>query len=110
MKTIESVPIWDNGQTKQGTVLNAYAINVVLNKSATFYYSIFSQEEGGQLGGIIAEGNLYMDNEAYQQWNDSDEYAWEWAAGQLGLNITGDYIPNQNDLAVQTSTEKDLNE
>ena len=43
MKTIESISIWDNGQTQEATVLNAYAVNVSLGNSATFYYSLLSE-------------------------------------------------------------------
>jgi hypothetical protein len=38
MKTIESVPVWENGQVQEAKILNAYAINVQLGTSATFYY------------------------------------------------------------------------
>jgi hypothetical protein len=38
MKTIQSVSIWDNGQTQEATVLNAYAVNVSLGNSAILYY------------------------------------------------------------------------
>ena len=93
MKTIQPIPIWDNGQTLEGKVFNTYAINVTLNNSADFYYAIFSENENGTLGNPIAKGNLFMDTEAYRKWNDSDEYAWEWVASQLGLTITGDYVP-----------------
>lgn len=93
MKTIQPIPIWDNGQTLDGKIFNTYAINVTLNNSATFYYAIFSENEDGNTGRVIAQGNLYMDTVAYEKWTDSDEYAWEWAAGQLGLTITGDYVP-----------------
>ena len=86
MKTIEAVSIWDNGTTQTATVLNAYAVNVTLNRSATFYYSLTSQD-----GKQLAQGNLTMTGEAYEAW-ELDNYAWDWIAEQLNLTITGDYV------------------
>jgi len=92
MKTIEAVSIWDNGTVRQATILNSYAVNVTLNTSATFvYYLMYANEDGSQ-GSQLAQGNLIMTGEAYTQWQ-SDNYAWDWIAGQLNLTITGDYVP-----------------
>ena len=92
MKTIEPVSIWDNGSVKEAKVLNAYAVNVSLGKSATFYYSLSAENDDQSLGAMVAQGNLTMDGDAYAQWT-VDSYAWDWVAEQLNLTITGDYIP-----------------
>jgi hypothetical protein len=92
MKNIEAVSIWDNGTVQQATILNAYAVNVTLNTSATFWYGLFSTTENGNVGTQLAQGNLSMTGEAYAEWQ-SDVFAWDWIAGQLNLTITGDYIP-----------------
>jgi hypothetical protein len=92
MKTIEPVSIWDNGQTVEATILNAYAVNVTLGTSATFYYQLLSETTEGNVGQQVAQGNLLMSGEAYQEWNQ-DEFAWDWVAAQLNLTITGDYVP-----------------
>jgi hypothetical protein len=92
MKTISPVSIWDNGTVQQATILNAYAVNVTLNTSATFWYGLFSTTEEGNVGAQLAQGNLSMTGEAYAEWQ-SDVFAWDWIAGQLNLTITGDYIP-----------------
>jgi len=92
MKTIEAVSIWDNGTVQQATILNAYAVNVTLNTSATFYYSLMAQNSEGFVGGILAQGNLTMTGEAYTDWT-VDNYAWDWIAEQLNLVITGEYVP-----------------
>jgi hypothetical protein len=34
-----------------------------------------------------------MSGEAYAGWGSNDEYAWEFAAIELNLTITGDYVP-----------------
>jgi hypothetical protein len=92
VKTIEAVPVWDNGQTVEAKILNAYAVNVTLGISASFYYQLLSETAEGYVGSQVAQGNLSMTGEAYAQW-EVDSYAWDWVAEQLNLTITGDYIP-----------------
>ena len=92
MKTIEAVSIWDNGTVQEAKVLNAYAINVSLNTSATFYYQLLSETTEGVVGNQLAQGNLTMTGEAYADWT-VDNYAWDWVAEQLNLVITGEYVP-----------------
>jgi len=92
MKTIEAVSIWDNGTVQQATILNAYAVNVTLNTSATFYYSLMSETTEGNVGTQLAQGNLTMTGETYTDWT-VDNYAWDWIAEQLNLVITGEYVP-----------------
>ena len=60
MKTILPVSIWDNGKILSATILNAYAVNVTLGNSATFYYSLSEQNEDQTIGSQIAQGNLTM--------------------------------------------------
>jgi hypothetical protein len=101
MKTIESVSIWDNGQTVEAKILNAYAVNVTLGTSATFYYSLLAETAEGNVGSQVAQGNLSMTGEAYQEWNQ-DEFAWEWVAEQLNLTITGDYVAPEPEVTTTT--------
>jgi hypothetical protein len=91
MKTIQAVSIWDNGQGKEATILNAYAVNVTLNSSATFWYGLFSANEDGSIGGQLAQGNITMSGADYDAWQD-DLVAWEFIATSLNLTITGDYV------------------
>jgi hypothetical protein len=99
MKTIESVSIWDNGKVQEAKILNAYAVNVTLGTSATFYYSLLTENADLSAGQQVAQGNLTMTGEAYASW-EVDSYAWDWIAEQLNLTITGDYVP-----PVQTEEE-----
>ena len=92
MKTIEPVSIWDNGVVYQAKILNAYGTNLTLGASATFYYQLFSENVDLAVGQQVAQGNLNMTGEAYQEWNQ-DEFAWDWVAEQLNLTIIGDYVP-----------------
>lgn len=86
MKTIEPISIWDKGVSKQATILNAYAINLTLNTSATFWYGLMSDNLES-----LAQGNLTMSGEEYQLW-DVDDFAWEFIGHSLNLVITGDYV------------------
>jgi hypothetical protein len=99
MKTIEAVQIWDNGKVQDAKILNAYAINVSLASSATFYYSLLTENADLSAGQQVAQGNLTMTGDAYSAW-EVDSYAWDWVVEQLNLTITGDYVP-----PVQTEKE-----
>ena len=101
MKTIVATPIWDNGQTVEAKILNAYAVNVTLGTSATFYYSLLAETAEGNVGSQVAQGNLSMTGEAYQEWNQ-DEFAWDWVAEQLNLTITGDYVAPEPEVTTAT--------
>jgi len=87
MKTIESVNVWVNGQTKQATLLDAYAVNVTFSLSAKFLYTLIVEGEGA-----VVTGNLTMEGADYQNW-DQDSFAWDWIAEQLNIVITGDWVP-----------------
>jgi hypothetical protein len=91
MKLIESVSIWNNGQANQASILNAYAVNVTLGKSATFLYALHSTKEDGNIGLQLAHGNITMDGDDYATWQE-DTAAWEFIASKLNLIITGDYV------------------
>jgi hypothetical protein len=86
MKQIQPISTWDKGQNKQADILNAFAVNVTLGLSATFYYTISNEQEQ------LASGNLTLQGDDYQLW-EGDVFAWDWIAEQLNLTIIGDYVP-----------------
>lgn len=88
MKTIQPIVIWSLGQVKQGTILNSYVVSDNLVDAATFYFSISSDSE------MLSQGNLIMNGDDYQAW-ETNEYAWSWVAGKLGVVITGEHQPEQ---------------
>ena len=87
MKTIQPVQSWNNGQTVEATILNAYVIQDNLISSATFWYGLF--DDAMQQ---IAQGNLTMTGDDYIAYQ-TNQYAWDWVANSLGLTITGEYVP-----------------
>lgn len=72
MKTITPVSIWANGKTTEAKILNAYAVNVILNTSATFYYGLFAENEDNTCGQLLQQGNISMsgaDYQTYYRWH-----------------------------------------
>lgn len=86
MKKIKAIQIWDNGGLIEATQFQLQAINVQLENSAIFYYTLLSENNS-----MLREGNLTMDGKDYQDWQ-SDEYAWNWAAIKLNLEILPEII------------------
>lgn len=103
-KTIVPVNMWVNGTNKEAKILNAYAINVTLNSSATFYYALLAENQDGTQGEQLTQGNLLMVGEAYEEWT-VDNYAWDWIAEQLNLTITGDYVHPVSTTTTSTVVE-----
>jgi hypothetical protein len=88
MKTITAIQTWVNGKSVQATIFNLYVIGGTLGSSASFYYSLLDDSLAQ-----VSQGNLTMSGEAYEGWGNDDEYAWTWASTELGLTITGNYVP-----------------
>jgi hypothetical protein len=86
MKTIQPVSIWYNGKTDTATIFSLTCINDNLKDSATFYYQLFDASLVQ-----LAQGNLTMTLPDYStDWTTNDA-AYNWAATQLSLVITGNY-------------------
>lgn len=87
MAKIEPVQIWTNGQNKTAEVFNLAIIADNLDSSAQFYYELKEAptEEGANNGDTLACGNLSMGGQEYQDWDDSNASAYEWAAEKLSL-------------------------
>jgi hypothetical protein len=91
MKIITPIPMWENGEIQQATILNVFAENVQLNQSATLCWALYGTFNGN-LGSTLSQGNLTMLGDDYQQW-DADTFVWDWISEQLNLTILGDYVP-----------------
>lgn len=80
---IQPIQIWKDGELKTADTLTCYVVSDNLKDSATFYYSLSSE------AGSLAQGNLTMGGTDYEGWQ-TNEYAWQWVAGKLGLTIIGE--------------------
>jgi hypothetical protein len=89
MKTISPINIWKNGSLEEAVFFNLYVVNDNVKDQAVFYFSLLNGSKTS-----LAEGNINMSGDDYQGW-EQNEYAWNWAAGKLGLTITGDYVPTE---------------
>lgn len=99
MKEINAIQMWQNGVFVEATLLNAWAVNVVLNTSATFSYNLLNDAQER-----LQQGELTMTGEAYTKWTQ-DAYAWDYIAEQLNLTIIGDYVPPVvKPIVVETAT------
>lgn len=98
-KTIQPVSSWQNGEEKQATVfvLNSsyddlstianfqYQLNEIVPPSTSFYSM-----------NTLVNAGLTMSGQDYLDWDtstDANEWAYNWAATQLKLTITGEYVP-----------------
>jgi hypothetical protein len=92
MKKIQSITSWINGKNIEFSVFNLYATSVLLNQSASFVYYLYPiNENGAAIPTDSITGILNMDSEIYSLWQ-TDNFAWDWAAKELKINIIGDYI------------------
>jgi hypothetical protein len=83
---IQPVSIWNNGQSKEASELDARIIYDDLATSCTFYYELKEVVEGVS-GSALSVGNVAMDSEDYQNWDNSNEEAYVYIAGKLNLTI-----------------------
>jgi hypothetical protein len=100
-KTIEPISSWQNGEEKQATVfvLNSSFDN--LSTTANFQYQLnevvppSTSSLMSSMNTLINAG-LTMSGQDYLDWDaatDANEWAYNWAATQLKLTITGEYVP-----------------
>ena len=92
MKSIESLPIWKNGESFEANLLNAYIINDNLESSCSFYYQLCSSGEGTEalplvIGQTLADGNINMSGDDYINWDNSNDQAYSYSADKLNLTI-----------------------
>jgi hypothetical protein len=102
MKTITPQPIWVEGTSKMATVLFSQVNSDNLKDSATFYFQLYQEVDVNILP--LTNGTLNMNGNDYINYNssiDANDYAWQWIATELGLTITGEYIPPATPLELQ---------
>jgi len=91
MKNISPVSIWKNGQDKTASILDAYIINDNLSNSCTFYWMLkeagVEGEDASAVGETLADGNATMTGDDYDNWDGSNDYAFEYIASQINVTI-----------------------
>ena len=106
MKTIQLQPIWVNGIEKNATVFYLQTNSDNLKDSATFYFQLYEEIDINihpiTNGTITMRGDDYI---IYSSSAISNDFAYNWAANELKLIITGDYIPPAPPSATATIPE-----
>jgi hypothetical protein len=87
MKEIQPFTFWANGKNLIASYLFLICNTDNLKDSAQFYWAFYDKIDGIQ-GNKIAEGNITMTGADYDAWETND-FAWSWAANQLGVTIIG---------------------
>ena len=91
MKDIQPIQIWKNGVIKTASVLNATIINDNLSSSCTFYWHLKEADsvvdEQTIAGEVLADGNVTMSGDDYDNWDGSNDYAFEYIANQINVTI-----------------------
>jgi hypothetical protein len=87
MKNISPVSIWKNGQNKTASILDAIIINDNLSSSCTFYWMLKEADQEEQAGQVLADGNATMTGEDYDNWDGSNDYAFDYIAEQINVTI-----------------------
>jgi len=93
-KQIQPVSIWTPSGVKPAEVLSAVSINDNLSSSATFYYELRSADvttqdgEGNDIvtpGAVLQNGNCSMGGVDYQNWDDSNDGAYDFVATSINV-------------------------
>jgi len=93
-KQIQPVSIWTPSGVKSAVQLAAIIINDNLLNSASFYYElkaadITTQDAQGNdvvtLGAVLQNGNCSMGGVDYQNWDDSNDGAYEFVADSINV-------------------------
>ena len=98
-KTIEPISSWQNGEEKQATVFTLTSSYDNLSTIANFQYELSEvsiNSSGFGMLNILVNGMLSISGQDYLDWDaatDANEWIYNWAATQLKLVITGEYVP-----------------
>jgi len=114
-KTIQPVSSWQNGEEKQATVFVLTSSYDNLSTNANFQYQLNEVVSGPTppspifpMFNTLVNGYLNIEGQDYLDWDaatDANEWAYNWAATQLNLIITGPYDPTIPTTTTTTTTE-----
>ena len=99
MKTIQPIQLWNEGIIDNATLFDMYISYDNLSTTAVFYYSLM-----GETFDLLASGKIEMTGSDYQNWDDSNEGAYLYAAYVLNLVITGDAVTTASDTPSDEQT------
>jgi hypothetical protein len=89
MREIQPLQIWKNGEVKTASILDAQIINDNLESNCTFYWMLKEADsvvdEQTISGQILADGNVSLSGEDYDNWDGSNDYAFSYIATQINV-------------------------
>jgi hypothetical protein len=85
MKEIQPFSIWINGKTVIANYLALLCNSDNLTNQAVFYWAFYDKLDD-KAGNKLVDGNITMVPPDYDLWETND-FAWNWAANQLGVSI-----------------------
>ena len=87
MKNIQPIQTWVNGSTQTASELDARIINDDLSNSATFYWELKTVSTEEQPAVQLAQGNVNISGEDYDNWGGDNDYAYAFIAKQINVSI-----------------------
>ena len=85
MKNIQPIQIWKNGALKTASILDAIIINDNMSSSCTFYWMLKEEDQEEQAGESLADGNVTISGEDYDNWDGSNDYAFNYIATKINV-------------------------
>jgi hypothetical protein len=89
MREIQPIQIWKNGEVKTASILDAQIINDNLESNCTFYWMLKEADsvvdEQTISGQTLADGNVSLSGEDYDNWDGSNDYAFSYIATQINV-------------------------
>jgi hypothetical protein len=89
MREIQPIQIWKNGEVKTASILDAQIINDNLESNCTFYWQLKEADsvvdEQTISGQTLADGNVSLSGEDYDNWDGSNDYDFSYIATQINV-------------------------
>jgi hypothetical protein len=85
MKKIKAEKYRKGSEVFLSDSLNASIINDNLSTSCTLYWQVLDKD-----GLMLDQGNLNLDSEEYEAWDNSNEYLFSYIAEKLNLTLIED--------------------
>jgi hypothetical protein len=89
MREIQPIQIWKNGEVKTASILDAQIISDNLQSNCTFYWQLKEADsvvdEQTISGQTLADGNVSLSGEDYDNWDGSNDYAFSYIATQINV-------------------------
>jgi hypothetical protein len=90
-KAIQPITIWYNGENKTGSELSVVLSYDNLEDKGIFQYHIkegVSQQGDYLVGGLsLSNGYINIDGQDYQNWDNSNDAAYQYVATKLNVTI-----------------------